>query len=196
MQRGSLLIVLFVFFAACTKNYIPKPKGYNRIDLPAHQYQMLSGKHPFLFEYPKSALLSPHVSWLSEPHWIDIKYPDLNATVEITYKDLRLDENALNGVLNDAHRLTNKHNIKAYSIEESIIKTKNGHEAAIFELTGEVPSQFQFFVTDSTVHFLRGALYFPVSTKNDSLAPAIDFVKQDIIHLLNTLEWKAPEAGS
>ena len=62
--------------------------------------------------------------------------------------------------------------------------------ASVTELEGEVPSQFQFHITDSTDHFLRGALYFKTATKNDSLAPAIEFLKSDIIHLLNTLEWK------
>jgi gliding motility-associated lipoprotein GldD len=59
----------------------------------------------------------------------------------------------------------------------------------IFELEGEVPSQFQFYVTDSTKHFLRGALYFRTATKNDSLKPIIDFIKKDVIHLLNTVKW-------
>jgi len=56
-------------------------------------------------------------------------------------------------------------------------------------LEGEVPSQFQFHVSDSTQHFMRGALYFKTATQNDSLAPVIDYLKRDIIHLLSTLRW-------
>ena len=80
--------------------------------------------------------------------------------------------------------------IKASGIEESVIKTPSGKTVAVYELEGEVPSQFQFYLSDSTKHFLRGALYFRTATKNDSLAPVIEFIKKDIIHLLNTCQWQ------
>ncbi len=76
-------------------------------------------------------------------------------------------------------------------IDEVIIKTPSGKTATIAELNGEVPSQFQFTITDSTRHFLRGAVYFYTKVSNDSLAPAIDYVKKDALHLINTLEWKS-----
>ena len=85
--------------------------------------------------------------------------------------------------------------IKAYAIEESVVRTPMGKTAVIAELEGEVPSQFQFFITDSTDNFIRGALYFRTSTKNDSLAPAIEYMKIDAMHLINTLEWKKPGAN-
>ena len=91
--------------------------------------------------------------------------------------------------INESYKLTNKHNKKASSIKETHIKTTNGLNAIIIDLKGEVPTQFQFITTDSVNHFLRGALYFQVATKNDSLAPIIEYIKKDMIHLLNTLEW-------
>lgn len=189
--RNLLTTTIFLFFLfSCSNIYNPKPKGYNRFDLPDHEYTLIEENHPFVFEISKHAEISTHKSVATEPHWLDIKYPQLNATVELTYKDLENKENNLKGVLFDSHKLTNKHNVKAYAIDEKVIKTDKGHTAAIFELEGEVPSQFQFFVTDSTEHFLRGALYFPISTKNDSLAPAIEYIKTDLMHLLNSLEWR------
>ncbi len=175
----------------CSEVHNPKPKGYNRFDLPPHEYVSYQSKHPYLFEVSRHTEVRPHKSAISEPHWIDIHYPALNATVEITYKDLRLEKNTVDGVVFDSHKLTNKHNIKAYAIDEYVLSTDKGYTASIFELEGEVPSQFQFFVTDSTTNFIRGALYFPISTKNDSLAPAIDYIKKDIFHLLHSLEWKS-----
>jgi gliding motility-associated lipoprotein GldD len=86
--------------------------------------------------------------------------------------------------------LTAKHQIKAYGIEESIMMTPKGYTGVVAELSGEVPTQFQFFVTDSTNNFLRGALYFNTALKNDSLAPAIEYIKIDMAHLINTLEFK------
>lgn len=192
-QRNSLSYCIFFVFAvcfSCTEVHNPKPKGYNRFDLPKAEYVQLQEPHPYTFEYSKYSVIEPHKSKNSEAHWIDISYPELKATVELTYKDLSTKDNSINSVVFDAHKLTNKHNVKAYAIEESVITTDKGHTAAIFELAGEVPSQFQFFVTDSTSHFLRGALYFPISTKNDSLAPAINYIKKDLYHLINSLDWK------
>jgi gliding motility-associated lipoprotein GldD len=92
--------------------------------------------------------------------------------------------------MNDSYKLTSKHQIKAYAIDEAIIQTPSGKTAIINEIEGEVPSQLQFTVTDSTDNFLRGALYFNTKVQNDSLAPAIDYMKKEIMHMINTLEWK------
>jgi gliding motility-associated lipoprotein GldD len=92
--------------------------------------------------------------------------------------------------LDDAYRLTAKHQIKAYAINEVVTKTTSGKTAVIAELEGEVPSQFQFTVTDSIHNFMRGALYFETKVANDSLLPAIEYMKYDMMHLINTLSWK------
>ena len=129
-------------------------------------------------------------SWVSEKHWVEIYYPELKATIHVTYKKINRSEKLLREYLQDAYVLTSKHQIKAYSIDEMIIKTPSGKTAVVAELEGEVPSQFQFTMTDSTQNFLRGAVYFNVKVKNDSLQPAIEYVKKDAMHLINTLSWK------
>lgn len=184
-------IFLGMVASACHETaYIPKPKGYNRIELPDHQYRVIDDSYPYQFEYSQHAQLKPDTSWMSEPYWIHLIYQDFGADVQLTYKDLNQNEQKLRELLEDSYKLTSKHQVKAYAIDESILTTPKGHTAVVTELSGEVPSQFQFFTTDSSRHFLRGALYFPTATKNDSLQPIIDFIKVDIIHMLNTLEWK------
>jgi hypothetical protein len=37
---------------------------------------------------------------------------------------------------------------------------------------------------------MRGALYFDTKVNNDSLRPAIEYVKKDMIHMINTFGWK------
>lgn len=176
---------------ACSYEYTPKPKGYNRIDLPKHSYKRLAEKDfPYTFEYADFAQIRPDSSRIAEPYWIHIIYPTFKADIQITYKDIQKNPKIFQEYINDAHKLTSKHQIKAYSIEETILKTPSGKTAAVYELSGEVPSQFQFYMTDSVKHFLRGAIYFRTSTKNDSLAPLIDYMKEDVIRLLNTCEWK------
>lgn len=192
----SSLAILFFSLSACEKTYVPKPKGYHKIDLPEHDYKVLEEKHPYKFEYSKSAEVKKHVSSITEPHWIDIYYPAFRATVQLTYKDLSKEkfesakEKFLNELVNDSYKLTSKHQIKAYAIDEAVVKTPLGKTVTIFELEGDVPSQFQFYMSDSSKHFLRGALYFRTATKNDSLKPIIEYIKIDVMHMINTLEWQ------
>ncbi|MDW3196705.1 MAG: gliding motility lipoprotein GldD [Cytophagales bacterium] len=179
-----------LLLAACNQTYLPKPIGYNRIVLPEATYQTLPDTLPYQFEYSKHAELRKNESWLTERYWVDLYYPYFDAEVQVTYKPIA-NKQITEELLNDSYRLTSKHNVKAYSIEEKILVLKSGNVASVTELEGEVPSQFQFHITDSTDNFLRGALYFKTASKNDSLAPAISFIKEDIIHLLNTLEWSS-----
>lgn len=191
LKRPEFYSLFFIIlFTSCKKDFMPKPEGYNRIDLPGHEYTYLADTFPYMFEHSIHAEISADTSWLHEPYWINIYYPGIDASINISYKPVYQNADTLYGLLNDAFKLTSKHLIKAYAIDESILKTPNGKTAIVAELEGEVPSQFQFFITDSVHHFLRGALYFNTATKNDSLAPSIAYVKKDIIHLLNTLEWK------
>lgn len=189
MRLVCCCLVLITLIGCQESSYVPKPRGYNRIELPEHQYQQIEGSYPYLFEHSIHASVERDSSWMSEPYWIHLNYKDLGADVQLTYKALDNDEQKLRELLNDAYKLTSKHQVKAYSIDESILTTPKGNQVVLAELSGEVPSQFQFYSTDSTQHFLRGALYFPTATQNDSLAPIIDFIKIDIVHLLNTLEW-------
>lgn len=187
-----LITALAIALSSCggSTDYVPKPRGYNRIDLPEAMYVSLPDTFPYDFDYSSYARILPDTSWIAEPYWINIYYPKLDANVQLTYKPLDGSEKKLKEHLRDAYKLTSKHQIKASAIEESVIKTPSGKTAVVEELSGEVPSQFQFFITDSTRHFLRGALYFRTATQNDSLEPVIEYVKKDMIHMLNTLEWK------
>ncbi|UOQ54575.1 gliding motility lipoprotein GldD [Hymenobacter cellulosivorans] len=193
LLRGLSAVLAFgLLLAGCSSpaDYTPKPKGYNRIDLPTATYQQLGPGHPYTFEYSRQAKVLRDSSYLAQPHWINIYYPQLQANVQITYMPIKQDKKLFNKLLEDARKLTAKHQIKASAIDESVIKTPSGLRAAVFELSGEVPSQFQFYTTDSTTHFFRGALYFRSATANDSLAPVIDYVKKDVVHMLNTLKFK------
>lgn len=190
MKAYYLPFLLFLAIGCTRPDYLPKPKGYNRIDLPGHTYQALPDTFPYYFEYSKEAKVYKDTSWVSGRYWIDIHYPEMDANIQITYKPIQQKDSLVDGYLNDAYRLTSQHNVKAYAIEEQILELPNGDFASFTELEGEVPTQLQFHVTDSTLHFLRGALYFKTATKNDSLAPVIDYIKRDALHMLQTLSWR------
>jgi gliding motility-associated lipoprotein GldD len=186
----QLLIVICVLLASCSRDYQPKPKGYNRLYLPEAAYQSLPDTLPYQFQFSKHARLLKDTSWVRDRHWVEIFYPEIKANIHITYKRLNNSEQLLKEFLNDAYVLTAKHQIKANAIDETIVKTPSGKTAVIAEIEGEVPSQFQFTMTDSTRNFLRGALYFNTAVANDSLRPAIEYVKKDMMYLINTLQWR------
>lgn len=190
MSWGTLLFLITILFSACTKDYQPKPKGYNRLVLPAQQYRLSPDSLPYQFEYSTSARLLRDSSWISEKYWIEIYYPSLKANIHITYKRLNNKEDLLKALLNDSYNLTSKQQIKASAIDELITVTPSGKTAVIAEIAGEVPTQLQFTMTDSSRNFLRGALYFNTAVQNDSLAPAIEFMKKETLHFINTVQWK------
>ncbi len=183
-----------VYLLACTgsstPDFSPKPKGYNRLDLPTHEYQKLEGGHPFSFEYSKSAIIQLDTFKNAEPHWIIVYYPQLDTRIQFTYKPLQNNQEKLQKLMIDAAKLAFNHDKKASSITDKLYLTQNGKKAVVFELEGEVPTPYQFFLTDSSRHYLRGAVYLMTATKNDSLRPMIDFMKEDAKHIMETLQWK------
>jgi len=187
------VIVLGIWLGACnssTQEYSPKPRGFNRIDLPQHTYQTLPNEYPYSFEYSKEAIIQIDTFKNAEPHWIIVYYPKLNTRIQFTYKKVNNDLGSLQKMMGDAAKLAFNHDKKAYSITDKLLITKSGKKAVIFELEGEVPSPYQFFVTDSTKHYLRGAVYLMTATENDSLKPIIDYMKVDSRHILESLKWQ------
>jgi gliding motility-associated lipoprotein GldD len=189
----GVLIVFYLVSCGVSKeedSSLPRPKGYNRIVLPKASYVALENGHPFGFEVSRFATVLPDtVSW-AEPHWLYIYYPKWKAFIQLTYKPLNGNKEKLFKHINDAYKLVAKHHMKSSGTREMQMVTSGGKVVTLIELTGEVATSMQFFTSDSTRHFLRGAVYVNTATQNDSLAPIIDFIKQDALHLVKTLEWK------
>ncbi len=182
--------LLWIQFLKPETRFAPKPKGYALIDLPPHQYQALDHTHPYWFEYSTSAKILKDTFARAEPHWIFVAYPTLNASIQLTYKPTENNPQKLLAHIKDAYKLVANHQIKASGIKEQTIITKEGKRVVLFEISGDVPSYYQFYTTDTTRHFLRAALYFNVADKQDSLAPVIAYLKQDMMQMINTLKWQ------
>jgi len=190
-HRCLWAIALFtIFLISCQREYLPKPVGYNRLVLPTPSYHSLPDTLPYDFEYSEHAQLLSDTSRIHGPYWIEIYYPQIKSNIHITYRKVNNNDKLLKELVDDSYRLTSKHQIKAYAIDEAIVKTPSGKTAVVEEIQGEVPSQFQFTMTDSSENFIRGALYFNTKVHNDSLSPAIEYMKKEIMHLINTLEWR------
>lgn len=169
---------------------MPKSIGYCSINVPKERYQLLEGDFPYQFEYSVYANLLECKSSSKMSYWIDLYYPAFDATIYLSYHSVTDDHTMLNKLCKNATILALKHQVKASLIEESIVQTPKGYQAHIIELFGEVPTPFQFYITDGQKHFLRCALYFKTAAKNDCLAPVIAYIKKDMMHMLHTLTWK------
>lgn len=173
-------------------SFAPKPKGFNRVNLPKNEYRGLDSTYPYFFEYSKYAILRKDSSKIAEPYWIHIIYPTLGrAEIQITYKDISDNPSKkLLQLVEDSHRLASKHLYRAEAMSYYEYQNADKQPVLGMGLRGEVPSHLQFYVTDSVRHFLRAAIYFRSATENDSLSPVIDFVKRDMQHMISTQKFR------
>ena len=187
---SSLLIALF---SSCdSKQYQPKPRGYFRIDFPEKEYVRLDSMNYYSFEYPVYSTITPDYLSPQEKEWINIEYPAHKGTVHISYKAVN---DNLDAYLEDSYYMMTKHLSRAMGIRDSVVVNYDRNVyGLVYFLEGEgVASPMQFYLTDSVNHFMRGSLYFNVRTNNDSLAPVIDFILDDVRHMIETIEWKTVE---
>jgi len=187
-QLLPLLLILFLLIASCSEPPIPRPRAFFRIELPPKEYRLFDESYPYSFEYPVYAEINRDLSPLAEPHWLNIDFPRFKARIHLSYKPV---DNNLGTYLDDFHRLLHKQIPKATAIRDDFFSnTEDQVYGIVFQVRGlGVASTNQFFATDSINHYLRGALYFSVIPNNDSLAPVIEFLNEDIQHFMQTLRW-------
>lgn len=177
---------------SCNSTFTQKPKGYFKIDLPKKEYQLFNRPgYPYTFEYPVYAEVIKDSTFFGEatenPWWININFPQFNGRIYVSYKEIG--KNKFDTLINDAYKMTGKHAQKAESIDDSLIATPNGVHGIFFKVGGDVATAKQFFLTDSTKHFLRGALYFDATPNQDSLRIVNQFLQEDMKHLINSFKW-------
>ena len=173
---------------ACDRSYTPKPTGYVRIDYPEKTYRLYDDQEFYQFEIPTYAVVKIDNGRDAEAGWVNLEIPSLNGTIHLSYKPVK--DNLID-YITDSRDLVYKHTVKAQGIEDTpFIHSEEKRFGMIYDLKGDVASAVQFFVTDSTNHFLRGSLYLNCRPNRDSLRPVIEFLREDIIHMIETTSWK------
>ncbi len=189
-----LVVASFVLSCTTDIDYAPKPRSFPRIDFPEKSYQTFDEDYcNFTFEYPTYAKIEQDTDFFDgkSKHecWFDIVIPELNGKIHCSYYPIETDT-SFDKLMTDAFKLANEHTVKAEYIDEFIVQKPNGVSGFIFEIDGPVASPFQFFLTDSTDHFLRGAIYIRDKANPDSLKPVYEYLKMDASMLVNSFEWK------
>ena len=187
-----LVILVLAFIAiSCNheNNYLPKPRGYFRIDLPEKAYSKVDTIEKYSFECPQYALVTPDLYSPNEKNWINIEMPQFKGSIHLTHKPVN---GNLGEYLEDVHTMVVKHLQKANGVRDSLIVNEEHQVYGLFiEMDGKgVATPMQFYLTDSTKNFVRGALYYNFQPNHDSMQPVINFIREDIDHLINTFEWK------
>lgn len=194
MNKICLVLGIIFLFSACEeKSFVPKPKAYPRIVLPEFSnFQNFENACPYTFEFPNYIEIERDTFFfeeLSSNCWINLIYPDLNAKVHFSYKEIGKDI-SLEKVMEDSYELAYTHSKKADYIDEYEINNKNGVQGLMTDIGGDAANNIQFYLTDYENHYLRGAVYFNSHPNSDSIQPALAFVREDMLHLFETFNWK------
>jgi len=184
-------ILLSLIFISCDEEevvYSPRPRGYSRIDFPRKNYRLYDSICPYTFEIPLYSRITQDKHKGAEPCWLNLEFPKFNATIHLSYKIVT---NDLAQHLENSHYFANKHQVKATGLDEVVILRDSANVyGLLFDIGGNTASTLQFYMTDSTQHFLRGALYFNSTPNIDSLKIVVDFLRADVLHMINTTSWK------
>ena len=187
-QLIFIFIISALFTASCgndNRSY-PRPRGYFRIDFPQKSYQQSNNNAPFICEIPKysacSNLKSDNNQWQ-----MNLQFPLYNATLHCA---LILDSN-LHEHVDFAKTMAYKHQATARSIEEiPFINESENVYGLLYEIKGEkVACNYSFYLIDSTERFFRGALYFNQAPNSDSLQPVVEFLRDDLNHIIRSFRW-------
>lgn len=190
MKRLGFILFCFPWLMlACRPVATPKPYGYFRIAIPDTAYSLYRpAGYPYAFMLSLNAKVKPHPS-PGDRYWIDIVYPDLNATIHCSYKPVR---HNLNILTRDAERFIYDHAGIASSIPEQDFTHPEARVYGVYyELHGNTASPVQFFLTDSTCHFFRASLYCNTLPNQDSLAPVYDYMRLDMRRMVESFYWQS-----
>ena len=193
--KTLVVCTLIITFSSCDDEddevFIPKPKGYPRIYFPEKTYRLYDSLCPYSFEIPTYANILNDRHKGADPCWINVNFPKYNAQIHLSYKIIT---NNLDTVLGECRDFVVKHQVKSTGIDETIIVRDSSQVyGLVYDIAGNTASNVQFYLTDSTRHFMRGALYFNAVPNIDSMKIVVDYLRKDIVHMIQTFQWKGIE---
>ncbi|WP_281235446.1 gliding motility lipoprotein GldD [Flavobacterium gelatinilyticum] len=180
----SVSVILVVLtLVSCKDDVLPKPGSFLRLDYPEAKYVNFANNCPFGFEMNEDAIIKGE-----KDCGFAITYPKMKATIYLTYKPVN---GNIENLLKDAQKLTYEHVIKADDIlEQPYLNPEKKVYGMFYQVNGNAATNSQFYVTDSTKHFLIGSVYFYAKPNFDSIMPAASYVKNDMQRIMETLKWK------
>jgi len=200
MKVSPYILLALLFFTSCDEGPVARPDGFMRIGLPSTEtYEPLSEAAPFGLDINAEAKVIVKEVLTEEgteearkgEYWLDIVYPTILSTVQLTYKPVH---DNMENLVRDAQQLAYKHTVKASGMREQFFAYPEKKVYGLYyELSGASATTTQFYATDSTNHFLRGVLYHYSTPNADSLAPVTSFMQEEILRMISTMNWSHGE---
>ena len=187
----------FLILNSCIGNdepaLAPKPRAFYRLNFPEKKYKTYDSLCPFTFQTPVYSFVEDDKSKNAHPCWLNIFYPMYKAQLYVSYSNLN---NDLGKHIEDSRELAIKHQVKASGLDEEVLINDSAHVyGLLYDISGNSASAIQFYITDSTKHFLRGSLYFNCPPNIDSIKIVIDYIRTDIMQMIKTFTWKGEPAA-
>ncbi len=182
----SLLISFFILGACKEDSPIPKPPTYLKANLPAHNYHKEVVEDLFSFDVSDLYTLksSNNCNYNYCEQEIDLGR-EINGVINLFYKRVA-HKDSLPSLINFSNKEVCIH--RTYKIFITFkLKRVFG---TLFELKGNVATNYQFYLTDSTENFLRGEVLLNCVPNYDSLRNVLAYIKEDLEVMMNTFEWK------
>lgn len=192
----SYYLIILLIATSCKESYTPKRPGYFRIDFPTERIYTSydCSDCPFTFEYPKYGQIQKDSNNVEEMHshpcWFNVIFPEYKGKIYLSYTKID-NANPLDKLIKDSYKLTFKHTVKADYIDETPVRGKQPNVSGImYDVGGNAASGVQFYITDSSKHFLRGSLYFYAAPNADSIAPSVQYFRKDVQHIIESIKWR------
>ncbi|MBO0321272.1 gliding motility lipoprotein GldD [Muricauda sp. CAU 1633] len=184
-MKHNLLFYLLatIVMVGCKDDVQPKPKAMLRLDYPTASYLESDIDCPYSFQQNTRSTIKENTDCS-----LVLDYPMMKGSIYLTYKPVN---GNLDTLLIDAQKLSYEHVRKADNIiDQPFVNPEDGVYGMFYEVSGNAASQSQFYVTDSTEHFVTGSLYFYAKPNYDSILPAAMYLQNDIRRIMETLRWK------
>ena len=187
----NLIYICFIFILGCDNYLMPKQSAFLRLDYSNPQYEQINNNSfPFLFETNKIVSNISEINIIDESIDFILKYDELNGQVNFQYKNVDSKE-ALDTYILDLKKTIETHSIMANTVRiRDYVLEENDIYGRIFDLSGNVASPYQFYLTDNKNSIISGFVYFNIKPNYDSILPAINYIENDIINLIESFSWK------
>ncbi len=188
---GIVITLSLIFLSACGEEYVPFARKYAfpRLDLPTEtSYQVFESEAcAFSFEYPEVGKLTRNQE---DSCWVNISLEEYDATFHVNGRSILTSGRPLEVHLEEHRRLIYNHSVKAARIVPEAINMANG-AGTKYEMVGEVGTPMQvFFHDEAGEESVILSFYYQSALKNDSLAPVTEYLKGQLDHIVETIEWK------
>ena len=188
----KLVYILIFLLWSCDSVELPKPNAYLRLDFPSPLYKEANFEaNGTTVELNTASTYFTKIKNISNSLISKtIFYPLINAEIKLEYYNLNR-YNKLNHRLKNLNNFTSIHlkkSLKPPKIQEFINQNTKVY-ASIININGDVTSPYQFYATDSVNNLIIGILSLKSKTKYDSVLPALDYLKNDVYHLIESIKW-------